>query len=114
MKLSTLGLRVLPVVAAGFLAACASMGRPQGGPRDMTPPVYVRSNPAPGQLNVSNPKIVVEFDENVSIDDAMNKVVVSPAQRTTPAVSSLGKRITVELRDSLIPNTTYTIDFSDA
>lgn len=114
MKLSTLGLRVLPVVAAGLLAACASMGRPQGGPRDMTPPVYVRSNPAPGQLNVSNPKIVVEFDENVSIEDAMNKVVVSPAQRTTPAVSSLGKRITVELRDSLIPNTTYTIDFSDA
>ena len=114
MKLSTLGLRVLPVMAAGLLAACASMGRPQGGPRDMTPPVYVRSNPAPGQLNVSNPKIVVEFDENVSIDDAMNKVVVSPAQRTTPAVSSLGKRITVELRDSLIPNTTYTIDFSDA
>ncbi len=44
----------------------------------------------------------------------MNKVVVSPAQRTTPVVTANGRRITVELRDSLVPNTTYTIDFADA
>lgn len=114
MKISTLTLRMLPALAAGLLAACASMGRPDGGPRDMDPPVYVKSNPAPGQLNVRNNKIVIDFNENISIDDAMNKVVVSPAQRTTPAVSALGHRVTVELRDTLIPDMTYTIDFADA
>ena len=75
------------------------------------PPVYVRSTPAMGQLNVKGNKITVEFDENIALDDAMNKIVVSPAQRTTPAISSNAKRVTVELRDTLLPNTTYTIDF---
>ena len=44
----------------------------------------------------------------------MNKIVVSPAQHTTPAISSNGRRVTIELRDTLIPNTTYTLDFADA
>ncbi len=105
---------LLAMIAVAMLAACANMGRPEGGPRDELPPVYVRSNPAIGQLNVTNNKITVDFDENIALDDAMNKIVVSPAQRTTPAISSNGKRVTVELRDTLIPNTTYTIDFADA
>lgn len=102
------------IAAAMLVAACANMGRPEGGPRDELPPVYVRSNPAMGQLNVKGNKITVEFDENIALDDAMNKIVVSPAQRTTPAISSNAKRVTVELRDTLLPNTTYTIDFADA
>ncbi len=102
------------VVGALLLAACANMGRPQGGPRDETPPVFVHSNPGPGALNVTRPRINLYFNENVSLDDAMSKVVVSPAQITPPSVSANGQRITVELRDSLLPNTTYTIDFSDA
>lgn len=105
---------LLAMIAVAMLAACANMGRPEGGPRDELPPVYVRSNPAIGQLNVTNNKITVDFDENIALDDAMNKIVVSPAQRTTPAISSNGKRVTVELRDTLLPNTTYTIDFADA
>ncbi|MDE6090654.1 MAG: Ig-like domain-containing protein [Duncaniella sp.] len=102
------------LVVTAFLAACASIGHPEGGPRDVTPPVFVRSTPKPGQVNVSGNRVVIEFDENVSLDDAMNKVVVSPPQRTTPSVSANGRRATVELRDSLIPNVTYTIDFADA
>ncbi|MEZ3559274.1 MAG: Ig-like domain-containing protein [Duncaniella sp.] len=102
------------IAAAMLVAACANMGRPEGGPRDELPPVYVRSTPAMGQLNVKGNKITVEFDENIALDDAMNKIVVSPAQRTTPAISSNAKRVTVELRDTLRPNTTYTIDFADA
>ena len=102
------------LVVTAFLAACASIGHPEGGPRDVTPPVFVRSTPKPGQVNVSGNRIVIEFDENVSLDDAMNKVVVSPPQRTTPSVSANGRRATGELRDSLIPNVTYTSDFADA
>lgn len=112
---STSALRLLlAIIAAAILAACASMGRPEGGPRDLEPPVYVSSNPTPGQLNVSGNKIVVEFNENVSLDDPMSKIVVSPAQKTTPVISSSGRKVTLELRDTLLPNTTYTIDFADA
>ena len=105
---------LLMMVAAAVMVACANMGRPEGGPRDELPPVYVRSNPAMGQLNFNGNKITVDFDENIQLDDAMNKIVVSPAQRNTPAISSNGRRVTIELRDTIMPNTTYTIDFADA
>ena len=112
---SVTALRLLFILAVtAFLGACASIGHPEGGPRDTTPPVFIRSTPRPGQVNVRGNKIIVDFDENVALDDAMNKVVVSPAQRTTPVVSANGHRVTVELRDTLKPDVTYTIDFSDA
>lgn len=108
-------LRLLPaLVAALLLWGCASMGRPEGGPRDTAPPAYVASDPVPGQLEFMGEKITLEFDENVQLDDPMNKVIVSPPQQNTPKVSALGRRVTVVLRDTLLPNTTYTIDFSDA
>ncbi|MCM1348086.1 MAG: Ig-like domain-containing protein [Firmicutes bacterium] len=112
-NLSYLRLPLLALVAA-LVAACASMGRPEGGPRDETPPVFVKSRPAPSALNVSTDRIVIEFDENIQVDDPLNKVVVSPAQSTPPRVTGVGHRVTVNLMDSLIPNTTYTIDFTDA
>lgn len=105
---------LLLAVATAILVACASIGRPEGGPRDENPPVFVRSNPMPGQLNVSTQKLVFEFDENVQLEDPMSKVIVSPAQYTTPLISANGRRVTVELRDTLKPNTTYTVDFADA
>ena len=39
---------------------------------------------------------------------------MSPPQLEMPEIKASGKKITVELKDSLIANTTYTIDFSDA
>lgn len=108
-------LRALPAaLAVMLLAACASMGRPEGGPRDENPPMFVASTPMPGELNVNRQKIKITFDENVNVKDIMTKVVVSPAQREMPVISSVGKSISVELRDSLRDSTTYTIDFSDA
>jgi len=105
---------LLVACGAAMLAACASIGRPEGGPRDMEPPVMVRSTPAPGALNVDRGRLAVFFNENVSIEDAANKVVVSPPQRQQPIVMANGRRVSVELRDTLIPGTTYTIDFADA
>lgn len=112
-------LRILPVacacaLTAWGLASCASIGRPEGGPRDETPPEFVRSTPAPGALNFSGNRIEAVFDENIQLKDAFDKVIVSPVQTTAPSVRSNGRRVTVELRDTLLPNTTYTIDFADA
>lgn len=99
---------------AVLMAACASMGRPEGGPRDEVPPRYLSSNPAPGATNVKKPKLEIVFDENIKIEDVLNKVVVSPAQKTPPSINASGRKIIVELRDTLLDSTTYTIDFSDA
>ena len=94
--------------------ACASIGRPEGGKRDEMPPVFVRSNPAPGAVSVTPKRVDIWFDENVELDDAFNKVVVSPTQKQTPVVRSLGRHVWVNFNDTLLQNTTYTIDFADA
>lgn len=105
---------LLIMALAVIVAACASIGRPEGGPRDEMPPVFVKSEPAIGALNYTNEKIVIEFDENVQVKDVMDKVVISPAQKSMPSIVANGRRVYVELKDSMRPNTTYTIDFSDA
>lgn len=109
------GLGSLFVVAAALLlAACASIGRPEGGPRDITPPVVVSSTPAPGSVNVSNGRIDIVFDENITLDDPMNKIVVSPPQKKQAQISSNGRRVRITLRDTLRDSTTYTVDLADA
>ena len=97
-----------------LLAACASIGNPSGGPRDEDPPRFVRANPAPGSTNVSRQKIDIEFNELVNVKDAFTKVVVSPPSVQVPRVSSQGRRVSVQFQDTLLPNTTYSIDFANA
>lgn len=97
-----------------LLAACASMATPDGGPYDEEPPVYVASKPNMNALHVTDKKVIMEFNENVRLENAFEKVIISPPQKEMPEIKSNGKRVTVELFDSLIPNTTYSIDFGDA
>lgn len=97
-----------------FVVSCASIGNPSGGPRDEDPPRFLTSTPLQGAVEVTPNKIVLSFDEYITLKDAFSKVVVSPPGAQVPRVSSLGRRVTVEFRDSLLPNTTYTIDFGDA
>ena len=105
---------ILTAFAAAFILSCANIARPTGGPIDTTPPVFVKSNPKPNQLNFNKNKIEIEFDEIIQVDKPTEKVIVSPAQKNMPQIQTSGRKVIVELQDSLIPNTTYTIDFSDA
>lgn len=97
-----------------LVVACASMGTPDGGPYDEEPPVLMEAKPAIGATNVKSGKITLEFDEYVKLVNAFENVVVSPPQLQMPEIKSLGKRVLVELTDTLIPNVTYSIDFGDA
>lgn len=101
-------------VAAFILAACASIGRPEGGSRDFDAPRFVSSTPAPGQLNVTSGHISILFNENITLDDPGNKITISPAQLQTPKIQSNGRKISIDLNDTLIAGATYTIDLNDA
>ena len=94
--------------------SCASMGTPDGGPYDEEPPKFIRSSPKPYATNNKNKKIAIEFDEFIKLEKTSEKVVVSPPQLEQPDIKASGRRVLVNLMDSLKPNTTYTIDFSDA
>ena len=97
-----------------LVAACANIGRPDGGPYDETPPVMLGSTPAPGATGVHGKRVKIEFDEYINIENASEKIVVSPPQQRQPVIEAVGKHININFEDTLRDSTTYTIDFSDA
>lgn len=94
--------------------ACANIGNPNGGPYDEKPPKFVSSKPAMNQLNFKGKNIEVLFDEFISVDNPSENVIVTPPQKQSPIIQAIGKKINVELRDTLKENTTYTIDFTSS
>ena len=105
---------VASTLIVALITACASIGSPDGGPYDETPPVFLGSTPEPYALGVKEKRVTLEFDEFIKIEKAAEKVVISPPQVTPPIIKTNGKKIVVELDDSLKANTTYSIDFNDA
>lgn len=96
------------------MVGCARMGQPDGGWYDDDPPQVISCMPADQSTNVTSKKITILFDEYIKLEDATNKVIVSPPQLEMPEIKAAGKKIVVELKDTLKENTTYTIDFGDA
>ena len=94
--------------------SCASMGTPDGGPYDEMPPKFIGSNPGLHAVNAKSKKLELAFDEFIKLEKAAEKVVVSPPQLEQPEIKVVGKKVVIELLDSLKDSTTYTIDFSDA
>jgi hypothetical protein len=90
------------------------MGNPDGGWFDETPPRVVSASPVDRGTNCKSNKVIINFDEYIKLENASEKVVISPPQAEQPEIKAAGKRIIVELKDELRDNTTYTVDFSDA
>ena len=102
-------------LAAVVWASCANPGSgPDGGPYDETPPRIVAMSPALGTANASTNKVTISFNELVKVENAQEKIIVSPPQIEMPEIKVSGRHISVQLMDSLRSNTTYTVDFSDA
>ena len=99
---------------ACVIVSCARMGSPDGGWFDDDPPVVLGSDPVEKATNIKTKKVTIFFDEFIKLEDASSKVTVSPPQLEMPEINAKGKKIVVELMDTLKENTTYTIDFSDA
>ena len=100
-----------------FALGCANPGSgPDGGPYDETPPRVVSMTlpQQAGKAGKRGTKVSIRFSEAVKLDNAQEKVVVSPPQLEQPEINVVGKTVTVQLLDTLLPATTYTIDFSDA
>lgn len=93
---------------------CANIGQPTGGPRDSIAPVLEKASPASGSINNTSSRFTLNFDEYVEVKDPQTNVIVSPLQLQSPVVRSNFKTISVRLRDSLLPNTTYIVSFGDA
>ena len=102
------------LIALCAVMSCARMGSPDGGWYDDDPPRIIGSTPDDKATDVKERKITILFDEYIKLEDATQNVIVSPPQLEMPEIKAAGKKIVVELKDTLKPNTTYTVDFSDA
>ena len=112
-----LRLAVALLFVSAFLSRCASMMTPTGGPRDSLPPVIVNMTPDNNSVNrplVGHEKIYIEFDEFVQLKDQQKEFFTSPAMKKKPTVSLRGRGVVVQLRDTLAPNTTYSLNFGSA
>lgn len=110
-------IRNYPVLIAFLLLTTSCANRsvgPQGGPKDITPPAFVKSTPSNGQLQVNDKDIELEFNEFVNLDKPGEKIIISPPQVLPPTIRTVNKRVLVTLNDSLQANTTYSIDFTSA
>ncbi len=101
-------------MVAAFCNGCASINSPDGGRYDEEPPVFKGSTPKRNATNVTPKNVTLDFDENIRIENAAEKVIVSPPMSQQPEILVLNKRIQIKLKDSLKTATTYSIDFADA
>lgn len=93
---------------------CAQIGAPTGGAKDTLAPRLVSASPALKSVNFNGNRISLTFDEYVEVKEAQQNVLVSPYPKTAPVVDYKLKTVTVKLKDTLKPNTTYSINFGNA
>ena len=111
-QLSTLLVAFLLLILGAV--GCAKVSSPEGGPYDTTPPKVVRCTPAMGSTNVTSHRVRITFDEYIQLERGEDKIIYSPPQRIPPKALANQKQLVVTYQDSLIANTTYTINFHRA
>ena len=96
------------------LTSCANIIPPQGGPKDSLPPVIIKAIPLDSSKNFITNKITLAFNEFIEIQNVSENLLVSPTPKNNPTVTYKLNSLTVKLKDSLEPNTTYSLNFHDA
>lgn len=122
MKISTNSSIIQDLVLLVFFAAifpflgsgCAQIGSPTGGPKDTLAPVLVKSIPIANATQFDKEKIILSFDEYIEIQDLSSNLLISPFPKNNPTIQSNLKNISIRFKDSLLPNTTYKIQFGNA
>jgi hypothetical protein len=114
----------IPLLATAFfallifdgigLSGCANIIPPTGGLRDSLPPVLVHSTPPDSTTNFAGGRITLVFDEYVELSNVMQNLIVSPTPKIMPVVESKLRTVTIRLKDTLEPNTTYSLNFGNS
>lgn len=118
MRLKSFLVLLAVIIGASALTlletGCANIVPPSGGPRDTLPPVIVAVHPENKSLHFNSKEIKIVFDEYVELDDIFKNLLISPFPKLMPEVKRKLRTVTVKLKDSLQPNTTYVFNFAKA
>ena len=102
---------------AAALWQCARRGSPSGGPKDITPPQLIKTEPDSMTINFKAKRIRLYFDEFIKLQDIQNQLIVSPPLKYQPEIKPQGgasKFLELKFKDTLRENTTYTINFGQS
>jgi hypothetical protein len=96
-----------------ILAQCAKIGSPSGGPRDIAPPVILKSKPLNKSTQFTGKQIELTFDEYINAQGMSQELVISPPMEESPEIRMRGKTLVIEFMEDLRENTTYTLNFGE-
>ncbi len=102
---------------AMILVNCANRGSPTGGEKDIEPPVIIKSEPENFSTNFTSKEIRIYFNEYIKIKDLQKQLIISPPMNHDPEITPMGsasKYISIKIKDTLLPNTTYAFNFGNS
>lgn len=102
------------IVLSTMFYGCASMQNPQGGPKDTEAPKLVKAEPKDLTTNFKAEKINLDFNEFIKLTNEFKEFSISPEMEKPPVLKAKLRRLTIDLKDSLEKNTTYTLNFGKA
>ncbi len=103
------------IVAIAVFGSCAKMaGTLGGGPKDIAPPKFTHSAPPNYSTNFSAKRVDLYFDEFLQLKDVNTQFYSSPPIEKSPEILLYNKDVRINLREPLMPNTTYTFNFGTA
>jgi uncharacterized protein (DUF2141 family) len=105
---------LIPVTIVLYALACATIVSPTGGPKDVTPPKMLKSEPKNLSTNFRGKKILLDFNEYADLKTPEKFILISPPMAETPDLKVKGRSITIKIKDSLRVNTTYNFYLGDA
>ena len=97
-----------------ILASCAQMVAPTGGDKDNTAPEVLQFSPKNKTTNFTKSKIDITFNEYIQLTKTDEQIIISPPLNTKPDFTNKGKVLEIKFKETLLPNTTYTINFGNA
>lgn len=105
------------VLVLVLIISCAKRGSPTGGPADLEPPKFVSASPENYTINFEGEVIRINFDEYIKLDDPQRQILISPPMDPPAIITPMGsprKYVEIEIRDTLLENTTYTVSFGQS
>ncbi|MCX6304819.1 MAG: Ig-like domain-containing protein [Bacteroidetes bacterium] len=114
MQRSTILFYLFLISSALLLYRCAKPVSPQGGAKDLKPPVVTACEPLNFSTKFNVKTFRIDFNEFISIKNPVTEIFISPPLRHPLDPKLRGKSLVVKIEDSLAANTTYSITFGNA
>lgn len=105
---------IVPAILVLYAVACATIVSPTGGPKDITPPKMLNSEPENLSTNFKGDRLILMFDEYINLKSPEKYLLISPPLGKEPDIKVKGRSIIIKMKDTLRENTTYNFYLGEA